>query len=89
MENDSVAIKTNNLTRRFGKRNAVDAINIEINRGEIFSLPGKNGAGKTTTIKMLCCLLMPSSGSAEIMGYNIRKSPMEIKKIIGNKYKII
>ncbi|MCX6328404.1 MAG: ATP-binding cassette domain-containing protein [Bacteroidia bacterium] len=83
MENTSIAIKTNDLTKRFGKRNAVDAINIEINHGEIFSLLGKNGAGKTTTIKMLCCLLRPSSGSAEIMGYDIRKSPLEIKRIIG------
>lgn len=83
MENNSIAIKTNDLTKTFGKRNAVDAINIEIYRGEIFSLLGKNGAGKTTTIKMLCCLLMPSFGTATIMGYNIRKSPLEIKRIIG------
>ncbi len=83
MENNSIAIKTNDLTRKFGKRNAVDAINIGIIRGEIFSLLGKNGAGKTTTIKMLCCLLMPSSGTAKIMDYDIRKSPLEIKRIIG------
>jgi len=83
MGNNNIAIKTNHLTRRFGKRNAVEAINIEINRGEVFSLLGKNGAGKTTTIKMLCCLLMPSSGSAEIMGYDIRKNPLSIKRIIG------
>jgi ABC-2 type transport system ATP-binding protein len=83
MENNSIAIKTNELTKRFGKRNAVDAINIEINRGEIFSLLGTNGAGKTTTIKMLCCLLMPSSGTATIMGYNITDNPLKIKRIIG------
>lgn len=83
MENKSIAIKTNNLTKRFGAIKAVDALNIEINHCEIFSLLGRNGAGKTTTIKMLCCLLMPSSGSAEIMGYDIRKSPLEIKRIIG------
>jgi ABC-2 type transport system ATP-binding protein len=83
MENNEVAIRTNDLTKKFGKRNAVDTLNIEINHGEIFSLLGKNGAGKTTTIKMLCCLLRPSSGSAEIMGYDIRKSPLDIKRIIG------
>lgn len=83
MENKNFAIKTNNLTKRFGAIKAVDALNIEINHREVFSLLGRNGAGKTTTIKMLCCLLMPSSGSAEIMGYDIRKSPLEIKRIIG------
>jgi ABC-2 type transport system ATP-binding protein len=83
MENNEVTIRTNDLTKKFGKRNAVDTLNIEINHGEIFSLLGKNGAGKTTTIKMLCCLLRPSSGSAEIMGYDIRKSPLDIKRIIG------
>jgi len=83
MENKSIAIKTNNLTKRFGAIKAVDALNIEINQREVFSLLGRNGAGKTTTIKMLCCLLLPSSGSAEIMGYDIRKSPIEIKRIIG------
>jgi len=83
MENNNIAIKTNDLTKIFGKRNAVDAINIKINRGEIFSLLGKNGAGKTTIIKMLCCLLRPSFGTATIMGYDIRKSPLEIKRIIG------
>jgi len=83
MENKSIAIKTNSLTKRFGAIKAVDALNIEINQREVFSLLGRNGAGKTTTIKMLCCLLLPSSGSAEIMGYDIRKSPIEIKRIIG------
>lgn len=83
MKNNSNAIETSNLSRLFGKRKAVNAINIEIRRGEIFSLLGKNGAGKTTTIKMLCCLLQPSSGTATIMDYDIRKNPLEIKKIIG------
>jgi len=58
MENKSIAIKTNNLTKRFGAIKAVDALNIEINQREVFSLLGRNGAGKTTTIKCFvayCC----------------------------------
>jgi ABC-2 type transport system ATP-binding protein len=83
MENNNIAIKTSDLSKRFGKRQAVDALNIEIKQGEIFSLLGKNGAGKTTTIKMLCCLLIPTSGTATIKGYDIKNDPLKIKSIIG------
>lgn len=82
MENN-IAIKTNNLSRNFGSRVAVNNLNIEIKKGEIFSLLGTNGAGKTTTIKMLCCLLQPSSGNALINNFNTKDQPLEIKKIIG------
>ncbi len=82
MENN-YAIKTSDLTKKFGERIAVDALNVEISRGEIFSLLGTNGAGKTTTIKMLCCLLKPTSGSATVMGNEIHKNPFKIKEIIG------
>ena len=82
MENN-YAIKTLDLTKKFGERIAVDALNVEISRGEIFSLLGTNGAGKTTTIKMLCCLLKPTSGSATVMGNEIHKNPFKIKEIIG------
>jgi ABC-2 type transport system ATP-binding protein len=83
MEKNDVAIRTSNLTRNFGKINAVKDLNIEIKRGEIFSLLGKNGAGKTTTIKMLCCLLIPTSGTATIMDFDIKENPLKIKEIIG------
>jgi ABC-2 type transport system ATP-binding protein len=83
MDNDSIAIKTNNLTKQFGNRVAVNNLNIEIKKGEVFSLLGTNGAGKTTTIKMLCCLLQPTSGNASVMNYSIKEDPLEIKKIIG------
>lgn len=83
MEKNDVAIRTSNLTRNFGKINAVKDLNIEIKRGEIFSLLGKNGAGKTTTIKMLCCLLIPASGTATIMDFDIKENPLKIKEIIG------
>ena len=83
MEIDKIAIKTENLTKNFGGRIAVNNLKIEIKRGEIFSLLGKNGAGKTTTIKMLSCLLQPTSGNARVMNLNIKEDPLEIKKIIG------
>jgi ABC-2 type transport system ATP-binding protein len=83
MEKDKIAIKTNNLTKNFGNRIAVNNLNIEIKQGEIFSLLGTNGAGKTTTIKMLCCLLNPTSGSASVLDFDIKENPLKIKEIIG------
>ena len=77
------AIETNQLTKRFGRRIAVNQLDIEIKQGEIFSLLGTNGAGKTTTIKMLCCLLQPTSGNASVMDFDIRKDPLKIKELIG------
>ena len=69
------AIKAVNLRMEFGKRVAVNSINLEIKKGQIFALLGTNGAGKTTTIKMLCCLLAPTSGTASVMGYDIKADP--------------
>jgi len=83
MDIDKIAIQTNNLTKNFGSRTAVNRLNIEIRHGEIFSLLGRNGAGKTTTIKMLCCLLQPTSGNASIMNFSIKENPLKIKEIIG------
>ncbi len=62
------AIGARNLTKRFGGFEAVKSINLEVNYGEIYGLLGANGAGKTTTIKMLCGLLEPTSGEAELAG---------------------
>jgi len=80
---DDFAIQTFNLTRTFNELVAVDGINLNIKRGELFALLGPNGAGKTTTINMLCCLLKPTSGTAQVMGYDILKQPFKIKEIIG------
>lgn len=80
---NSIAIKTENLTRNFGSRVAVSDLSIEINQGEIFSLLGTNGAGKTTTIKMLSCLLKPTSGKASLLGFDVMKHPEKIKNTIG------
>lgn len=80
---NSIAIKTEHLSKKFGERVAVSDLSIEIRKGEIFSLLGTNGAGKTTTIKMLSCLLKPTGGSASLMGFDVEKHPVKVKNIIG------
>ena len=76
------AIQTFSLSRKFGDLVAVDSIDLSIKEGKLFSLLGPNGAGKTTAIKMLCCLLRPSSGTATIMGRDIQEDPLAVKQII-------
>jgi len=83
MKETSIAVKVEGLTRKFGDFVAVDNISLEIKRGEIFGFLGPNGAGKSTTIKMLCGLLMPTSGIGFVGGYDITKKSEEIKKNIG------
>jgi len=80
---DDLAIQALNLTRIFNGLAAVDGINLNIKRGELFALLGPNGAGKTTTINMLCCLLKPTGGTARIMDYDILEEPFEVKQVIG------
>ncbi|MBQ9929991.1 MAG: ABC transporter ATP-binding protein [Oscillospiraceae bacterium] len=76
-------IKTFALCKRYGNLTAVDGLELEIKKGELFSLLGVNGAGKTTVMKMLSCLTAPSSGDAEIGGYSITKEPEQVKRMIG------
>lgn len=76
------SIEIKNLTKKFKERVAVNNLSLDINEGEFFALLGQNGAGKTTTIKMLCCLTMPSSGDALVMGNSITKEPLKVKQII-------
>ncbi len=78
-----LSIQALNLTRIFNGLAAVDGINLNIKKGELFALLGPNGAGKTTTINMLCCLLKPTGGTARIMGYDILEEPFEVKQVIG------
>jgi ABC-2 type transport system ATP-binding protein len=77
------AIQTFKLTKHFNSLVAVNGIDLKIGQGELFSLLGPNGAGKTTTINMLCCLLKPTSGTAQIMGHDIIKEPFRVKENIG------
>jgi ABC-2 type transport system ATP-binding protein len=79
----SQAITTTNLTRRFDSILAVDALNLSIDAGTIFGLLGPNGAGKSTTIKMLTTLLPPSSGGAQVAGFDILREPRRVRRAIG------
>ena len=76
------AIKTVNLNKRYKEISAVKNLNLEINKGELFSLLGVNGAGKTTTIKMLSCLSKPTEGDAFVGNYSIIKEPDKVKSLI-------
>ena len=78
-----IAIKTTNLTKRYKNIIAVNNLNLEIRKGELFSLLGVNGAGKTTAIKMFSCLTKPTDGDALVGGYSIRKESDQIKMLIG------
>jgi len=77
------AVQTFKLSKHFNNLVAVNSIDLNIGQGELFSLLGPNGAGKTTTINMLCCLLKPTSGTAQIMGHDIIKEPFKVKENIG------
>ena len=76
-------IEIEGLTKRFGEIEAVRDLNLIVSRGEMFSLVGPDGAGKTTTMRMLCGIARPTSGSAKLLGYDLRKDLEEIKKHIG------
>lgn len=80
---DDIAIKTEDLTRYFGKFVAVDHVNFSIKYGEIFGFLGSNGAGKSTTIRMLCGILMPTSGTAHVAGFDVNTHSEDIKRSIG------
>ncbi|ABS60120.1 MULTISPECIES: ABC transporter ATP-binding protein [Fervidobacterium] len=76
-------IKAVNLTKKFGDFTAVDSINLNVKKGEIFGFLGPNGAGKTTTIKMLTGALKPTFGMVEILGMDMKNKEIEIKRRIG------
>ena len=77
------AIKTVSLTKYYGKLLAVDHINFEVKKGEIFGFLGPNGAGKTTTVRMLTGISTPTEGIAEVMGYDIQKQSVQAKELMG------
>ena len=79
--NNSVVIE--NLVKQFGDFVAVDHINLEIGKGEVFGFLGPNGAGKSTTVRMLCGLLTPTSGRARIAGYDVGREPESVRQNIG------
>ncbi len=77
------AITIENLTKKFEDKTALENLNLQINKGELFGLLGPNGAGKTTTINILCGLIKPTSGTAKIYGYDVQKENQKIKELIG------
>ena len=76
-------IKIRKLTKLFGPQVAVHEIDLDIPDGQLVGLLGPNGAGKTTTIKMLTGMLLPTSGTAEVGGFDVVQDPLSVKRIIG------
>lgn len=82
-EPSTPAILVDNLTKRFGDFTAVDHISFQVQQGEIFGFLGPNGSGKTTTIRMLLGLLLPSEGSARVLGHDIVRETAAIRRRVG------
>ena len=76
-------VQTSGLTKEFGSLVAVDHMDLSVNAGEIFGFLGPNGAGKTTTVRILCGLMMPTSGTATVVGHDVVTEPDEVKQRIG------
>lgn len=79
----STAVEVEDLVKKFGTFVAVDHIQFRVARGEIFGFLGPNGAGKSTTIRMLCGLLMPTSGRGKVAEFDLMREPERIKQVIG------
>src|SRR5437868_12195759 len=76
-------IELKGLTKRYGTFTAVDAINLEVPRGQLFGFLGPNGAGKTTTLRMLAGILRPTAGTAHIDGIDVARFPLAAKAVLG------
>ena len=83
MQNDQPVIATRNLTKRFGDFVAVNGVDFDVRRGEIFGFLGPNGAGKTTTIRMMLGLLRPTDGTVSVLGVPMAEHPERIRPRIG------
>ena len=79
----SLALEVRGLTKSYGDVQALRGVNLEVRRGEVFGFLGPNGSGKTTTIRVLCGLLLPTSGSATVAGHDVAASPDDVKASIG------
>src|SRR5437867_2281905 len=77
------AIEVEEITKRFGEFTAVDRVTFKVEHGEIFGLLGPNGAGKSTLIRMLTTLLVPTSGTARVNAFDVRRFPSEVRQSIG------
>jgi ABC-2 type transport system ATP-binding protein len=79
----SDAVVAQGLRKTFGDLVAVEGLDLAIHQGEVFGLLGPNGSGKTTTIRMLCGLMVPTSGSATVVGHDVTREPEQIRRKIG------
>jgi ABC-2 type transport system ATP-binding protein len=82
-ESGGYAVVTRGLTRRFGRRVAVDHLDLQVRTGELYGFLGPNGAGKSTTLRMLCGLLEPTEGGGTVLGIDLIADPERIKSVIG------
>jgi ABC-2 type transport system ATP-binding protein len=78
-----IIVETEELTKKYGSRTAVDHLNIKIEEGEVFGFLGPNGAGKTTTLLMFLGLTEPTSGKAKVMGFDPTREPFKVKERVG------
>jgi len=83
VQNETIAVSVQNLEKKFGSFTAVNRINFDVKRGEIFGFLGPNGAGKSTTIRMLCGIITPTSGTGTVGGFDIKNEQDKIKQNIG------
>jgi ABC-2 type transport system ATP-binding protein len=77
------AVKLSGVSKRYGDVTAVDYLDLEVRRGEVFGLLGPNGSGKSTTLKMILGLVKPDSGSVNVLGINVEDDPVAVKRKIG------
>src|SRR5580658_3689428 len=76
-------ISVHDLVKTYGKVEAVRGIDLEVGAGEIFGFLGPNGAGKSTTISILCTLIRPTTGVAQVAGFDVRQDPIAVRARIG------
>ena len=80
---EEVMVDVKNLVKKYGTFTAVNGVEFQVEKGEIFGLLGPNGAGKTTTIEMLVGLRKPDAGTASLSGHDVRKDVNKVKEVIG------
>jgi len=83
MKNSDLAIQVTDLSKRFGRFVAVDRVSFQVGRGEVFGFLGPNGSGKSTTIRMLCGILLPTSGIGLVGGFDVARHPERVRERIG------
>src|SRR5215470_6143165 len=76
-------IEVDSLTKRYGRKTAVDGVSFKVQKGEILGFLGPNGAGKTTTMRILTCYLPPTQGTARVAGHDVFDEPLEVKRRVG------